>query len=931
MNLVLKHKGIRLLTLVLTFVMVIGLVPASAAKKKSVTVSTAAELFTEIRKADVGTVTFKTDAEDELRFYIKKLSAKDKKNIAATKLVIDAPNASIVNKLVFKSVTITACRSYAEAANGNTITLKSADTEFIVGKTKKIKKLKVTSKSTDITIRDKAGIEELVIDKKSAKVTLTAGKKAVANVTADKSASVTIKGKKSAKITINGEDASTVTPTPTASPTPSAEPTATPTAAPSAIVTPIPVSDSGYYPVITPTPEPTAVASRTAGFEVEDGELYYVEKEFNINGKPLTVKLRGDNTDSGTRKYSYSSDGTVTITFENGNTHLLTFNSAGNETSRTVYYGGKIIRTKNTAYSQNGNILKKTVTTKGWDGSVTSIEETEYELKDPAVSISVDDAHILKKTERSATGVLKLITEYTYDPDGHLIKSTEKNNQGEVLSYCEYDAKQRVIKHYDYILDIDEFVYDDTDNKVCVTHKSTSGYVYYSDVYSFDNVNGKLYGKYSSKYSTEDEVYEYDDNGRLIKYSYKDIDGYDQGYHEYSYYADGKIKTNNYNDSEETKSYTYNDKGSCTEILTIDEDGETTNKYTIDYYPNGLRKSITIWTPKETDYYMYDEAERLYSHRTVDKNGDETFLNNIFFDDNGFVSSEITVWPWEIEEEYYDNGLLTKVITKTPDGEIESIETDYEYNEDGNLLSRKRYSYEDGLEICETDRFEYYESGNPKSTIYEVNETRVEIYFLDTGNNDVTEMFEFDKDGNCLSHLVSTYNDAGVEIKRVSTKGGSTTELYFDGTGYNNAYREVFTTDDEVKLTVLNDGSAEYDEGSFTVADADAVVSGSAISFVRSVVDFNDGEDFTGYAVYAISDTGDEILYFDSKVIEKHRETLEKYLYEVETYNYFTETKTYYVFSYDDSDYETEILYSIQYDKDGNVIPDSETGTNPFA
>ena len=121
MGLQIKRKSLRLLAIVLTLVMVIGLVPAGAASKKSYTAKTVSELIAAAKKSGSGTITLTTSSKGTLTIKDSKLTSVEKKRLAKKDIVINAPKAKIKNYLKFNSITIVAAKSYAEAASGNSI------------------------------------------------------------------------------------------------------------------------------------------------------------------------------------------------------------------------------------------------------------------------------------------------------------------------------------------------------------------------------------------------------------------------------------------------------------------------------------------------------------------------------------------------------------------------------------------------------------------------------------------------------------------------------------------------------------------------------------------------------------------------------------------------------------------------------------------
>ena len=125
--------AIAVLVVALTF---LGSVPVSADSGETVRVSTAKELKAAMKKADVGTIIFKTEAYLNVKITANKKS-EDKE------LIINAPNVSITNKAKFSSIRVDKAASYTEAGKGNMITLNDNSCSFSVAKKKKVAELTI--------------------------------------------------------------------------------------------------------------------------------------------------------------------------------------------------------------------------------------------------------------------------------------------------------------------------------------------------------------------------------------------------------------------------------------------------------------------------------------------------------------------------------------------------------------------------------------------------------------------------------------------------------------------------------------------------------------------------------------------------------------------------------------------------------------------
>lgn len=133
---------IMTLAVVLISVLMINSVHVKADNGETVRVSTAKELKAAMKKADIGTIIFRTRAY--LTFTIKADKLAKSKS-----LIIDAPNASITNKAVFSNINLCKVKSYTEAVSGNNITLSDCylSAGITVAKKKTLKSLTVIDSS----------------------------------------------------------------------------------------------------------------------------------------------------------------------------------------------------------------------------------------------------------------------------------------------------------------------------------------------------------------------------------------------------------------------------------------------------------------------------------------------------------------------------------------------------------------------------------------------------------------------------------------------------------------------------------------------------------------------------------------------------------------------------------------------------------------
>ena len=110
-----KKRILMFLALTLVMLLSVSGIPVNAAKKVEVT--SLKKLTKELKKKSSGTIVFSTKSKKTITIQAV-ASGKNKK------LVIDAPNAKIINKSALKSITVKNAKSFTEKAKGNKITNK---------------------------------------------------------------------------------------------------------------------------------------------------------------------------------------------------------------------------------------------------------------------------------------------------------------------------------------------------------------------------------------------------------------------------------------------------------------------------------------------------------------------------------------------------------------------------------------------------------------------------------------------------------------------------------------------------------------------------------------------------------------------------------------------------------------------------------------
>ena len=198
------------LALTCMFALVIGLVPASAATRKTstttaVTVATKAELVTALGKTAASTITY--SSKKKVSFTIPATTNSSNKT-----LIIDAPKASITNKSMLSAVTLSACLKYTEKGKQNSITVNNSGANVVIGAAMKTAAVNIGSDSVALSLQKNASIAELNVKTAETNVTVNMGKKAKVTANITQKASVTFTGDDSGNVDIvNSAKGTTVT------------------------------------------------------------------------------------------------------------------------------------------------------------------------------------------------------------------------------------------------------------------------------------------------------------------------------------------------------------------------------------------------------------------------------------------------------------------------------------------------------------------------------------------------------------------------------------------------------------------------------------------------------------------------------------------------------------------------------------------------
>ena len=188
-----KKKIFRLFAIVLIMVLAFTSLPVSAAKK--ITVNSGKKLEKELKKKKSGTIVLSTNSKKTIT--IPKVSTSKNK-----KLIINAPNAKIVNSSVMKSITVEKASKYTEKAKGNKIVLADSQTSFSAVSKSSVKKITVSAKTAQITLGENAKVSNLACQTNSATVNVSVSEGASIDVNVSEKTNLVVKGSEKADVDI---------------------------------------------------------------------------------------------------------------------------------------------------------------------------------------------------------------------------------------------------------------------------------------------------------------------------------------------------------------------------------------------------------------------------------------------------------------------------------------------------------------------------------------------------------------------------------------------------------------------------------------------------------------------------------------------------------------------------------------------------------
>lgn len=445
-----------------------------------------------------------------------------------------------------------------------------------------------------------------------------------------------------------------------------------------------------------------------------------------------TIHYDPDGNIEETDEYEYDKNGnwlsSTTYDADGSQRYKLTwtYNEDGHCLDSTSYDGDGTIRSKTKyEYDEQGNQI-----------SYSNYEDRE--LVDQCKYVYNEKGNIIQASRYYEEGVLSYTQKMEYDENGNKIRQAEYDSTGELGMIIEYEGYQTVCLAS----------YEPSDSSPTVSqaenHEDLSPYTplictkatWYDangeitemikDAHNEENT--VLICQYLSPYGTESTSITkktYDQNGNLIRKVYND-DGetsttlweYDENGNEIhciEYAPGGTIKSHSTRD--------YDQNGNLTLYICYDSDGNVSDRVERTYDANGnLIKRIAY------------NADGVVSERTgqytYDANGKECNHISIRYDIDGNLD-------YTVKDEYDEHGNEIKSVFYHPDGS-ENFRVEYEYDARGNEISC--HDYDDGQRLC---RYTRQYDDNDRIILY----TSYSIH----GELEYTEKIEYDEDGNMVS------------------------------------------------------------------------------------------------------------------------------------------------------------------------------------
>lgn len=879
-----KRHVAKLLAFLLIAVMIIGTVPASAAKKadkgtktqeeNTVTeVNTTKKLEKKLANKKSDTIVFKTDDAGEI--ILNKVSGSENKN-----LEIDAPKADIVNKGVYNSVKITAAKSYREEGSGNSITITDNKIKVIVAKGASIKELELSGKKVTVVVEKNATVENLVCKKKGAKVTLNVAKKANVSVTLSKKTKITVTGSKKSNVDITNN------------------------AKGSSVRSSVPAeinANKNTEVVLEKGAEKSVIKAKN--------ENVAVNMTNNTEGNP-TVKVAQDTTSdsgektgkddkigSGSGETSTSGGKTGSGSGETSNSGSKTGTGTGSSTGSNTGSNTGSVSNGGSSSDYSGSDYYDSSSSNDYSGNPI----LSYLL--PVPGYSMYDIAATKGHWSVNLEFWDLIYAMdTYDAQEHVLKegtASYKNDLKDYDSYKEYEFEENI---YSYILDEngDEIIEICSDGSFYENKYSNHKLTERVKKDQFGNVIGITTCEWNADY-TEEKVIE------------KDTDGNASGGYIYKYTPEGiryeQIKIDE--DGNTLVERRWNPKNEKLLFEGTIKSGRNlyysaTEEYTYDETTDNLLRET--WKSYDSDgsvrysyYYEYEynaEGKKTKEIWAI-QNGEVVMSNEISYEEGKEITtaygSSGNVLKISIEEKTEDdNTIVTKTTVKNADGTVDHISTNvdekYDFTGDSYKTRPVKYTYEDAAgNVINSAECIYNDVINSITVTYN-DEGEVTVIFAhyDRESDVMTVSFR-DGEGNITKTIEKILNRTGMMMKY--TENGKVlferdvagrvikaviSEEYYDSDQGKYLTEEVIYENEYTPVTgyissekkYLADGTLDW-EKKYTYYEngllAEKEISYSADSYIaKDVYTYYPNEKNTEKSNFWVYDSGESVEYLIS-------------------------------------------------------------------
>ena len=539
-------------------------------------------------------------------------------------------------------------------------------------------------------------------------------------------------------------------------------------------------------------------------------ESYEYDNDYNLikktdrNGSVTTYEYdkTGRNTAvidcyGGRTEYTYNSDSMVTaIKDPNGNTFTYAYDANGNLTSVTYQDGTSEL----TDYDERGRVVGQT-------------DQNGY-----TTSYSYDNADRLVEIKNALGGK----TTYTYDESGNITSASDAN--GHTSSY-EYGENGKVVKITNAAGKTAEMEYDELNN-VSLYKDFDEDETKYQ--YSPFNLTTK-------RIKDNDINYNYQGNGKIMSardkwgnysFAYDDCDNitsitYPDGNHmEMTYDFNDRmteIKT-----EDDYISYTYDDLDRV--ISSTDNEG---NKTEYKYDSNGNLAKISLPDGTKTEF-SYDSLNRLISISDLDSDDKVTSKYEYTLGKAGEI---LSVSGTDSTVEYTYDALYMVKTEKMTDSEGKVTECSYEYDNVGNMTSKKVNGTETVYKYNELDQliqendivYEYDDAGNlttvtypDKTLILEYNHDNQLIRSkVQQGEEETVEEYEYDFTGNLIrkkngDEITSYFNDIAFDLPYIIADLNSDTRVLTDKRSDNTKLINTLLGKDEQEGIMAEDMLHKY-------------------------------------------------------------------------------------------------------------------------